>query len=165
LLPASAQPELRDLFRRYLDSRLAVFQKIPDLAAVREELAKNGELQTQIWTRAMAACQSAPAVVVAQVVPALNAMFDVAASRNASAQLHPPGIIFVMLGVLALICSLLAGHAMAGGKSRSWIHMIGFSFVLATTVYVILDLEFPRLGIIRIDTFDQVLLELRQSVK
>jgi hypothetical protein len=40
-----------------------------------------------------------------------------------------------------------------------------FSLIMATTVYVILDLEFPRLGIIRIDAFDQVLVELRQSMR
>ena len=39
------------------------------------------------------------------------------------------------------------------------------SLIMATTVYVILDLELPRLGIIRIDTFDQVLVELRQSLR
>jgi hypothetical protein len=61
--------------------------------------------------------------------------------------------------------SLLAGYAMAGGKARSWIHMVGFALIMATTVYVILDLEFPRLGIIRIDAFDQVLVELRQTMR
>jgi hypothetical protein len=40
-----------------------------------------------------------------------------------------------------------------------------FALIMATTVYVILDLEFPRLGIIRIDAFDQVLVELRQSMR
>jgi hypothetical protein len=66
---------------------------------------------------------------------------------------------------VALICALLAGYAMAGGKSRSWIHVIGFSLILATTVYVILDLEFPRIGLIRIDAVDRVLYELRESMK
>ena len=33
------------------------------------------------------------------------------------------------------------------------------------TVYVILDLEFPRLGLIRIDATDRVLIELRESMK
>jgi len=30
LLPPAAQPELRDLVRRYLDARLAIYEKIPD---------------------------------------------------------------------------------------------------------------------------------------
>jgi hypothetical protein len=36
---------------------------------------------------------------------------------------------------------------------------------MGATVYGILDLEFPRLGIIRVDEFDQVLVELRQSMR
>ena len=42
---------------------------------------------------------------------------------------------------------------------------LGWRSFVATTVYVILDLEFPRIGIIRIDAFDQILVELRQSMK
>jgi hypothetical protein len=32
-------------------------------------------------------------------------------------------------------------------------------------VYVILDIEFPRRGPIRVDAFDQVLVDLRQSMR
>ena len=35
--------------------------------------------------------------------------------------------------------------------------MIGFAFALASTVFVISDIEFPRSGLIRVDMFDQVL--------
>ena len=42
--------------------------------------------------------------------------------------------------------------------------MIGYPFVLAVAVYVIIDIEFPRLGFIRVDAFDQALVELRQSM-
>ena len=38
LLPADAQPELRELFRRYLDSRLLTYKKLPDLEAAEAEL-------------------------------------------------------------------------------------------------------------------------------
>ena len=165
LLPPAAQPELRDLFRRYVDLRLAVYEKLPDLAAALADLDKANTLQGVIWSRAVATFQQSPAPVVAQLIPALNQMFDIAATRTAAARMHPPPIIFVLLGVLALMSSLLAGYAMAGGKTRSWIHMVGFGLIMATTVYVILDLEFPRLGIIRIDAFDQVLVELRQTMR
>ncbi len=165
LVPAAAQPELRELFRRYLDSRLAVYQRMPDLEAVRAEATKENILQGHIWTRATAACREAASPLTAQVIPALNEMFDIAATRNAAAQIHPPAIIFIMLGALALMSSLLAGYAMAGGRSRSWIHVIGFALILATTVYVILDLEFPRLGMVRIDSSDRILVELRATMK
>ena len=165
LLPTAAQPELRDLFRRYLDTRLAVYQKLPDLQAARAEVGKANALQGEIWPRAVAASQQAPTPLAAQLIPALNQMFDIATTRTMAAQMHPPAVIFYMLGVLALMCALLAGYAMAGGKSRSWIHMVGFALIMATTVYVILDLEFPRFGLIRIDATDRVLYELRESMK
>ena len=53
---------------------------------------------------------------------------------------------------------------MAPGKARSWLHMIGFAVVMALAVYVILDIEFPRLGLIRVDAFDQLLVDVRQSM-
>jgi hypothetical protein len=36
---------------------------------------------------------------------------------------------------------------------------------LTVALYVILDIEYPRLGLIRVDAFDQALVELRQSMK
>jgi len=164
LLPTAAQPELRDFFRRYLDSRLAAYRQIPDMDAVRTEIARANALQGRIWTQATRACREAANPLTAQVIPALNEMFDIAALHDAVAQIHPPTIIFAMLGVLALMSSLLAGYAMAGGRSRSWIHVVGFALILATTVYVIFDLEFPRLGLVRIDSFDRILLELRATM-
>lgn len=116
LLPPAAQPELRDLFRRYLDTRLAVYENLPDMEAARAELHQANVLQSEIYTRAVAAGQPAPNPMQAQGVPALNEMFDIASTRTAAAQVHPPTIIFLMLGVLALMSSLLAGYAMAGAS-------------------------------------------------
>lgn len=164
LLPVASQPELRDLFRRYLDSRLAIYQGPRDVEASGAEANRANALQGRIWTLATSACLGSANPLTAQIIPALNDMFDIAATRNAAAQIHPPAIIFTMLAALALMSSLLAGYAMAGGRSRSWIHLIGFALVLATTVYVILDLEYPRLGMVRIDHFDRVLVELRATM-
>jgi hypothetical protein len=36
---------------------------------------------------------------------------------------------------------------------------------MALTVYIIVDLEYPRLGMIRVDAFDQALVEVRQSME
>jgi hypothetical protein len=165
LLPPNAQPELRECFRRYLDARLAAYQKLPDMEAARAELSKANVLQGQIWNKSLAACRESPSTLNAQLIPALNEMFDIVTTRTMAARVHPPMLIFIMLAILALMSALLAGYAMAGGKTRSWIHIFGFALIMATTVYVILDLEFPRLGVIRVDSFDQVLVELRQGMK
>ena len=166
LLPASTQPALRDLFGRYVDSRLEVYRRLPDLAAAKDELAQSTKLQSQIWSRSVAAVQmeGAPAAAAVLLLPALNQMIDITATRTMTGQIHPPLIIYVMLFGLALAGALLAGYEMAGGKSRNWLHMISFSAVMAVAVYVIIDIEYPRLGLIQVSAFDQALVELRQSI-
>jgi hypothetical protein len=165
LLPPAVQPGLRDLFRQYLDSRIAIFQNFFDPALAQTAQVRANALQGEIWTRTVAACQQAPNPVVAQVIPALNEMFDIAATRVRSARYHPPLAIYALLAALALMSSLLAGRAMAADTGRSWLHVLGFALIIALTVYVILDLEYPRYGFIRIDANDQVLLDLRQDMK
>jgi len=98
------------------------------------------------------------------LLPALNAMIDITTTRTMAAQMHPPTIIFVMLFGLALASALLAGYGMASATSRSWLHVLGFAAALAVAVYVIFDLEYPRFGMIRVDAFDQALVDLRESM-
>jgi hypothetical protein len=78
--------------------------------------------------------------------------------------MHPPAVILWMLCAVGLGCALLAGYSLATGDYRKWTHMIAFATVMALTVYVILDLEFPRFGLIRIDAFDQVLHVVRAGM-
>jgi hypothetical protein len=70
-----------------------------------------------------------------------------------------------MLALMACAAAFMAGHGMSGSKARSWIHSLGFAATLAVTVFVIIDMEYPRLGFVRVDSFDQVLVDLRQSMK
>jgi hypothetical protein len=93
-------------------------------------------------------------------------MIDITTTRSMATQIHPPLVIFVMLCVLALVSSLLAGYSMAGGRPRScWIHILAFAIIMAMTVYVVIDLEYPRLGLIRVDAVDQVPVDLQESMK
>lgn len=165
LLPAAAQPALRDLFRRYLDTRLAVYRAMPDLDAVREALGRAERLQGEIWSASLAGCRDAgPQPCAILLLPALNAMIDITTTRTAAVRMHPPGIILWMLCGLGLGCALLAGYSMATGERRKWTHIVAFAAVMALTVFVILDLEFPRIGFIRVDEFDRLLLDLRASM-
>jgi len=42
--------------------------------------------------------------------------------------------------------------------------MFCFALAMTVAVYIILDIEYPRLGLIRIDAFDQALVDLRESM-
>lgn len=167
LLPAAAQPEARELFRRYLDARLAAYRALPDIAAAKSELARATGLQQQLWAKAIESTAGAQSATML-LLPALNQinqMFDIAATRTLQAQMHPPTIIFALLVVLALVSAVIAGDAMGTAGKRGRLHMLAFAFTLAGAVYVIIDVEYPRLGLIRVDAFDQALVELREAMK
>ena len=163
LLPPDAAAHLRELFREYLDVRLATYRALPDMEAAKAGLARTTELQQQIWSEAITASNSQPATML--LAPALNSMFDIVTTRTRAAFTHPPFAIFGLLYALALLGGALAGYATAKSRDRSWMHMTLFALTLAGAVYVILDLEYPRLGFIRVDDFDQSLVELRDSMK
>jgi hypothetical protein len=165
LLPEASRPEMDQLFRNYLDARLEVFQKLPDLQASDAARVRAKGLQEEIWSRSVAASVQSGAHPDAGklLLPALNQMIDITTTREMAAELHPPGIIYILLLVLGLGCSLLAGYGVAG--TRTWLHIVGFAILTVITVFVILDVEFPRRGLIRADAYDQILLELRGEMK
>src|SRR5436190_7868263 len=135
LLAADAQAALRESFRRYLDARIEIYRKLPDIAAAKDQLAKAVELQTQIWRQAVAAsrAQGASPAAPMLLLPALNAMIDITTTRTMATQMHPPAVIFVMLFGVALASSLLMGYGMAGSKKRNWLHTLGLAFVMAAS--------------------------------
>jgi hypothetical protein len=166
LLAKSAQPTLRELFAKYLDARLDVYRKLPDIEAAKAALTTSAHLQNEIWTQAVNSSRLSDSHPDAGklLLPALNEMIDITTTREMAANLHPPEIIFILLFALGLGCSLLAGYGMAT-SSRSWLHIIGFTAVTVITVVVILDIEYPRKGLFRADAYDQVLIDLRENMK
>lgn len=165
LLPPDAQPPVRQKFREYVDARIAAYRALPDMEQAQEHLNRANALQGEIWSLAIPAAQAAGAQAPVLLVPALNAMFDISNVRAWATQMHPPEVVFVLLASLALGCALIAGHGMAAAPERNWLHMIAFALVLASAVFVITDLEFPRMGVLRVDAFDQAIVDVRQGMK
>lgn len=167
LLPSDAQPAIRDLFRRYADLRATAYRNTSDPLAVPQKLADGAALQGEIWSKAWTACRrpEAPTQAAMLLLPALNEMIDITTTRETATRNHPPAVVFLLLGGLCLLGALLVGHGTSPDNSRSWFHPVVFAAALSVTVYVIVDIEFPRFGLIRVDAADQVLIDLRESMQ
>lgn len=166
LVPES-EPKLQELFRRYVDSRLETYRRLPNMKAAGREMANSKAIQEEIWNEAVAATRLPSSHIAAAwlLLPALNSMIDITTTRTMALQQHPPRIIYALLFGLGLICSLLAGYRMAVGQQRSRLHILGFSLITVIVIYVFLDIEYPRTGLIRLEASDQVLVALRDSMK
>lgn len=104
LLPAANQPQLRCLFRDYLDARLAVYRNLSDLKAVQGELTRVAKNQKTIWSSAVSASRSNPDQIAARLLlPAMNGMIDITTSRTVVLNTHVPSLIFALLIGVALL--------------------------------------------------------------
>jgi len=166
LLPGAAQPELRDLFRRYLDARSTAYRNGENQATTKAMPAEAERLQREIWLKSSAASMQpgVPSQAAMLLLPALNDMIDITTTRSMAQQNHPPMTIFLLLGGLSLVGALLVGYGTSRNRDRKWFHTVIFSAFLSLTVYVIVDVEFPRLGLIRVDSADQYFIDLRRSM-
>ena len=164
LLPASAQPRMRELMRSYVDARIATYDKLPNVAAAQQEAVRSQKLQNEIWAHSITAIRMTDARPGTDllVMPALNQMFDLASARLAATQIHPPTIIYALLIGLAFASALLAGYQAANENDP--MHRFGFALIISLTIYVILEIEYPRLGFVRLDAIDQLLDNLRAGM-
>jgi predicted outer membrane protein len=155
LLPPSTQPALRESFRKYVRSRLAVYEKLPDIEGAKEALRHSRALQVVLWRQAVEACQEtgSPAVMTL-VLSEINKMIDLTTTRTMATQAHLPLAVFAMLAVTVLVGCIIAGYSVAA--NRSPLHCISFVVLIGLTVYLIVELEYPRLGLLRVDSVDQV---------
>jgi hypothetical protein len=167
LLPKEAQPKLREDFRRYADSRIATYGRLAaaDAAGAKAEYERSLAIQNEIWAGAVAATRDGGTPAPMLLLPALNAMIDITTTRRSSTELHPPLVIYAVLALVSLGCALLAGYEMGASEAQSWLHVIGYAVVVAFILYVIVDFEYPRLGLIRIEAFDRYLVDVRNAMK
>ena len=165
LLPQAEQPTIRQHFRDYLDSRLATYDKLPDLAAANAELEHSRRLQREIWKDTVTASRNSGFPVgVNLLLTTINGMIDITTTRTMATRMHPPGIVYGMLFTAALMAALLAGYNSAGGTTRGWLHAIGLATIVSIALYVIIDIEHPRIGLVRVDSVDEVLRQLRHTM-
>lgn len=165
LLAEPEREKARDGFRRYVDTQLEIVRNSGNDDAVLAGMARLSSIQAEIWETLIHAARTDRSLPLSQVVlPPANDMFDLSTTRFMAAQQHPPAAVFLMLGILVLVSGLLAGYGMAKAERQSSLHLLGFAAIMALSVYLILDIEYPRLGLVRIDSFDRAIIELRQSM-
>lgn len=165
LLPLDTQTQLRPLFRQYVEVLIATYRAGASQGIAMTEYQRDLAIQDQIWKLAVEGTRRAgdPAVT-SLVLSSFNEMIDLTTTRWTTKRIHPPLVIYDMLLIVALAASFLAGMGMGGSRRRPWPHIIAFTLVISTTVFVILDIEFPRQGFIRLDAADQILIDLLHSM-
>ena len=167
VLPADPQTTaIRSDMQRYLDALLESYAQKAAASDPFSEPAAMAEAQGNLWSHAVAACITPNGEKARMLLlPALNDMFGIVEQERLARRIHPPVIIYIMLSLTALASSLFAGYGMAGTPARNWLFIVGVAATISSILYVIVELEYPRRGLVRVDEMDQALAELRATMR
>lgn len=167
LLPDEARLKLQPQFRDYVNVRRSMYRHAdrPEFGAAAWQ--RTVAMQQSLWRDAVQGTRL-PGVspqATTLLLSAINEMIDISAERTLATMNHPPRIVFILLAGLCLAGGLLTGYGSAANASRSWFHAITLASVLSLTCFVVMDLEYPRLGWFRVDAADFAFDELRKSMR
>jgi hypothetical protein len=167
MLPPAAQLSLRQLMIDYTQARLDTYRVLPDITKAEAQLALSQHLQARIWAEATMAVRAPGQDTAAAMLlmPALNAMFDIATTRTMASLKHPPEIIYLTLFVISVLSALLGGHNMGLAKQQSRFHILVFPLIISIVILMIVDIEYPRLGFITVDAFDSSIIDVLEAMK
>ncbi|MEZ6073907.1 MAG: hypothetical protein R3C10_27410 [Pirellulales bacterium] len=156
---------LQKLLKEYVNSRIRLWAKMSHRSAALAEVTVACALQREIWSVAITATER-PELESERllVLPALNETFDLATARTIAVQTHPPTLIYGALFGLASIAAFLVGFSMAKSIRIHRLHVVAFACVTAFMFYMILDIDRPRIGLVRLDTVHSLFSELEQSM-
>ena len=162
LLPNAEQPEVRRLFREYLNERIRISESADEAQAL-SEMSKGTQLQQAIWSHGISATREGIAGAPL-FLTAVNQMGEIASAKAIAVRTHLPTLVFFFLVAAALLSALIAGFGMARGH-RNWVSVLAYASIVTLTMYVMIDMEYPRAGLIRIGAADLAMTTLRDSIR
>ncbi len=166
LLPAAAQPVLRRDLREYAAIRQHRFDETPDTQDSINAARQTEILLPRIWSHAVTAAAAPGANVDATklLLPAINDMIDITATRRNAYNMHPASVIYLLLFTFSGGCAFIAGYSMDKGPHH-WLYTLSLAITVSLTIYATLEVEYPRYGLIHITSQDQVYEDLIHSMK
>jgi uncharacterized membrane protein (Fun14 family) len=165
LLPSSVRSEVKVLLGDYVDARVrASAIPLSDQAARGALLVKAGQQQTALWGYALQAAEEDPNPVTSGLfIQSLNELIDSYGRRNAALERHVPEVVlFLLFGTFVMTLGIVGYAAgVAGHRVSSVVYIMVVLIILL--VFVIIDLDRPRRGLIEVS--QKSLTELQTSIQ
>ncbi len=159
LLEETARNEIQNALRQYITARLDLTNtNSPEL------ITKIDNLLNQLWKAVESANNANPERVRnSMIVPAANEVIDLNSTRAWANRNHLPNpVLFLLLASLVISCFLL-GHSSGQAGVRHVGLWIASNVILTLVMFVILDFDRPRRGLIQVD--QTPLVELRDTIQ
>jgi hypothetical protein len=161
LLPEPQRTQLQSELRQYAKDRLQLLHSY-GTEAVAPLLAKAGETQKRIWQLGVAGVGS-DREFANFMLPPLNDVIDIHSEHLSAARRHVPQAILIVIVITAAIGMGMIGYDNGLVRKRYFLLSGAFAVVSAASLWMTIDLDRPRHGLVRAS--DVPYTELLQSMQ
>lgn len=160
-LPEPYRSEIRALLREYVDVRL---RGVQDPSQLQQAIARSGELQAQLWSRAASLEKEASGLVLGPLLATLIQISELH-TRRMAAGLHDriPGTIWAALYSLAIIGMGMMGYGAGITGQRSKVAALALVMAFSAVIVLVADIDRPVKVLTRVS--QQPLLDLQSKLR
>jgi hypothetical protein len=162
LVPPPDGPEMAGLFREYVDARLEFAHAGNNVRAIQKARDRSARLQAEIWSRGTAFARQDRSALSLLLLSSLNQTFDLENSNWAAFNAHVPESVLLINALVAVLASSLVGYSFGLGGSRNPFTMCWLALCVTLVLAVIIDLDQPKKGLIRVS--EQPLIDLQRQM-
>jgi len=152
LLPESVRTDAKRLTREYMDFRLKAGSVPLNEADARSlVIAKSDAIIGELWDlTAKAAREDGGPVTSGLFITSLNETIDAFGSRVAIVKRHVPELVLLLLFTTFILTGVVIGYANGAEDHRPSIAAYVLALLISLLVFIIIDLDRPRRGLIQI---------------
>jgi hypothetical protein len=151
LLPEPTRTETLKLLREYAQTRVDYLPTMKSLAQLPEAIARSNNIHEKLWRHVQTLSLKDNMVATLLFIPALNEVIDNQAKRLSELRNQIPEAILIALFAIAAVSCGFAGYASRLDPLRNRLPAFITATLVNAVIFVILDLDSPRIGFIRID--------------
>ena len=154
IIPEPQRGELKTALKEYTADRVALLSR-EGRDQIEPLLAKVSGLHQRMWRPAIRATQD-NAPLMAVILPPINEVIDLHSVHLAMARRHLPiPIMAVLLGTAAISFGIIGFGNGRIGRRFSLLDSV-YGVALAAALWMIIDLDYPGIGIIRVSNLPVV---------
>ncbi|MBT8079278.1 MAG: hypothetical protein KJO31_11935 [Gammaproteobacteria bacterium] len=163
LLPEQFASETGSLISDYVDVRLKGGGIDMADPVKRDEIAaQTVRLQAQLWRILTdAAASDLTPAKSGLVIQALNEMIDAYGKRQAQLDKHVPEVVLILLFVIFIVSGGILGAASGLAGGRPLLATMSMSALIVLVIFIVIDLDRPRRGLIQVDQSSMLALRLQ----
>ena len=164
LLPGAFGDEVQALLRQYVAIRVQEGRVDASQPALHKSVLHQAKLmEAQLWSHAERAAELDPGVVTSGLyIQSLNELISASGTRNEALKRHVPDIVILLMLVTSVMTAITLGYASGIAGHRVTLAAFVLMVLIALVVYLILDLDRPRRGSIRVS--HESMLSLQETI-